>query len=311
MRINRFIEYRRVLWFSAEIDLEAHIRELRDGLPNSTDRIVVFPDGSSVMGVEISDQGRSGVFLHCVRYVEQQAVGVVPMVPAETATLSELRPRNDENFLNSDFFALIAGDHVISLNAGRSAGALHKYLLQLFQRANRPDSWTQFDIVRIADINGLRRIEAGGGVQKVQMDLAIEEASAGVMRDEAASPTMIQRLRRPLVQMMQSLVRADGKAAGAAQSRKGTMRVTISVPGGDLEVAKSGLDGIAEQIVADEDAEDFVILLRSGESIKPGEIAVKKKVSVVRSANTVLPGEVREEMLRYLAELRQARQTEI
>ncbi|PKP71840.1 MAG: hypothetical protein CVT82_00265 [Alphaproteobacteria bacterium HGW-Alphaproteobacteria-4] len=263
------------------------------------------------MGAEISDQGRSGVFLHCARYVEQQAVGVVPMAPAETVTLTERYPGNDENFLNSDFFALVSGDHVITLNAGRSAGALHRYLHQLFQRAKCPESWTQFDIVRIADINGLRRIDAGGGVEKVQLDLAIEEASAGVVRDEAANPTMVQRLRRPLVQMLQSLVRADGKAAGAAQSRKGTMRVMISVPGRDLEVAKSGLDGIAEQIVADEEAEDYVIWLRSGESIKPGEIAVKKKVSVVRSANTVQPGEVREEMLRYLAELRQARQTEI
>jgi hypothetical protein len=89
-----------------------------------------------------------------------------------------------------------------------------------------------------------------------------------------------------------------------------TMRLSIKVPNGDFAAAKDGLTSIAEDVVADEHADDYVILLRNGETIKPGEIAVKKLVSLRRSANSFRSDDVLREMTAYLGELQRSGQTE-
>lgn len=228
------------------------------------------------------------------------------MLPAMNVALAERQPDRDENFLNSDFSALVCGNNVITYHAGRNAGSLCNYLHGLFRAAALPNEATMFDLVRMANVDQLRKIDAAGGVSSIQLDLGIEEAAAALLQDQGARPGTFGRLTQQMVDVVDCLLRAVPAGPGLAESGRGKVRLSISVPDGDVVPAKDAISSVAAEIVEDEDADDFVITLRNGDTIKHGEISTKKLVSLHRAANSVNRDEVWEEMVTFLRELRRA-----
>lgn len=86
------------------------------------------------------------------------------------------------------------------------------------------------------------------------------------------------------------------------------MRLQISVPDGDLESVKAAATRIGLEIADDEDAADFVLKLRDGGYVKPNAIAVRKLVTLSRSANSFQSEGVRREMEIYMGELQMSGQ---
>ncbi len=300
--VSRFIEYRRSRWFTTEENLETLLRTAWRELPNNTDRVIERPDGTSVMGLDMKDYGKLGIALHCARYIERQSVGVVNMMEKNAADLTERPPGNAENFLNSDFMAIISGNHVITLNAGQNAASLRFYLQELFRQAELPDEAGRFEIVRIADADQLKRIEAIGA-KSIGLNVSIDKATASTVGEGASRRTVFSNLLEPLTNLVDGLVGRDDKTSQIGSSQKGTLKISINIPKGDLEAARSGLDGVAEALVQDDEAEEFVIFLRNGELIRPGEIAVRKSVRLERYSNTVNKNDVWAEMASYMDEL--------
>ncbi|APG47412.1 MULTISPECIES: hypothetical protein [Phaeobacter] len=234
------------------------------------------------------------------------------MIDQQTTRLSERAPGNQENYLYRDFLGFVRGNHVISFNAASNAASLRGYLQGLFRLAGLHENAGKFDLVRRASANQIARISAGGGVESVQLDLSIEDATRQVIEENlrAQQPWTAKRLLDPIAGMVQDLLVADQKASDLGRSRKGNLRLSINVPKGDLHPAKEGLDGVAEILVEDEDADDYVIRLRNGDSINPSEMAIKKRIRIDRYANTVDTDSVVMEMRQYMVELFQSGQLE-
>lgn len=311
-KVYRFLEYRKALWFARSYDLETLIRAALRVLPNSRDRVVDRSDGTSDMGARIVHYPGEGVILHCTRYVDGQPAGVVPMADQQIARVSERLPGNQENFLHRDFLGFVRGDHVITFNAANNGASLRSYLQGLFRLAGLDDNAGMFDLVRRASADQIARIAAAGGVERVEMDLSIEEATRQLVVDRAQTRQTwsAKRFLDPIAGIVQDLVRSDEKASDLGRSQKGNMRLSISVPKGDLLPAKEGLDGVAEILVEDEDAADYVIRLRDGNSIKPSEMAIRRRIRIERYANTVDTDDLIQEMRDYMTELHRTGQLE-
>lgn len=311
MKATRFLDYRQALWLGDdEEDLEQIVRAVWAKLPQSEMRVVGRADGSCVMGFSLEKHGRkAGISIHCVKYTDRQEVGLVPMSGGEAPVLGSLAPTKEENFLDRDFFLFVRGNHVISLNAAKGAAMARTFLHGLISQAGRPHSATQFDLVQIASSSSARRIKAAGGVASIQLDLAIEEATADVLADEAEPQTAYQKIVSGLSHIVDSLSRSQ-KTERFADSGGGKLRLQISVPDGDLEAVKKAATRIGLDIADDEDAEDFVLVLRNGEQIKRNSISVRKLVSLERSANSFHPAHVRHEMAMYMDELHASGQLE-
>ncbi len=56
------------------------------------------------------------------------------------------------------------------------------------------------------------------------------------------------------------------------------MKVSINVPKGDLNAAKEGLAQLSEEVVEDEKSESYIIHLGNGDTIKPNEVSVQKRL---------------------------------
>ncbi|EEX16194.1 conserved hypothetical protein [Citreicella sp. SE45] len=304
--VYRFIEYHRVFWFGEGAgNLEEAVRDAYAVLPNSRDRVVERADGASDMGAMFALYEGEGVAIHCTRYVEGQPAGVVSMIAQNQTPVAERAPGNQENFLHRDFIAFIRGDHVVTMNAAQGGASVRAFLHGLFRLAELEEHRSQFGLMKRPALDQIARIEAGGGVESIQLDLSIDEATALAVEDaNPAHPGWnARRILSPLKEMMSDLFMADIPASDVGQSEKGRLRLSISVPQGDLVAAKDGLDGLGELLVEDEDARDYMIRLRNGDQIRPNEMAVKKRVRIERLANTVSTGQVIEEMRTFMQEL--------
>ena len=309
-KVVRFIEYRRAAWFNDGNVLESHFRDFWGRCPKAENRIFVRSDDTAYIANSISDLGGDGIFFQLARYVDGQPIGIIPMIDLPNIALDERRPGNAENYLESAVFVLIKDDHVLSINAGQNAAVARNYLHGVFQNAGLDDEASRFDLVRIARADKIRKIHAAGGVDKIQLDLSIEEATAAYLDEEAQRMTT-NGLSSAVSKIIGYVMHTDHEASKISTSSKGKVRMTLGVPASDRLTAKEGLDAIAQVLVEEEDSDTYVIKLRNGDTIKPSEISAKKRVRIEKYANTLDSAEVISEFKEYLSELRRSGQMEI
>lgn len=307
MAVYRFLEYRTALWVGGPRSLEAELRSASARLGNNTQRIVERADGASVMGLRIEDTRTLGMLVHCARYVNDQPTSVVSMVEQPTAMLGQRRPGNAENFVQSDFMAAIQGNHVVSLNAGQKAASLRDYLRGLFRLASLPEETGMFDLVRMANIDVAQKIRASGGVASLEVDLALQEAAYAWLQDRrqrrSRQRSKMDTMRDGMMDLLHDIFSNDRPGQGIAASRKGTVRMVVSVPSGDLRPAKESLDQTTLELLGDDEETGYVVRLRNGDTIRPEEASLRKRIRLEREGNSVNALAARDEILRYMSEL--------
>ncbi len=301
-KVGRTLEYRRVRWLAPGHSLEALLRQAWGQLPTQNDRTVIKTDGSSVCGVRARNYEGGGFAIQCAKYTANQSIGVLSMVPVPDAEIGERHPDAEENFLNADFMAFFHGNHVIAMNAGRNAAALANYLRGLLGAAGLPNHTTQFELARVGDLNALAMIE-NVGVKTVELSVDIAEATAVELVDGAGPDTMWNRAKRAAASTLGALIAQDDQLAHIREAEAGRVTVSINIKKGDLLAAKAGLDHLGQEVAEDEDASDFLIKLRDGQTIRPDEVAVRKRVSIDAVANSVSADETWTKMRHYMEEL--------
>ncbi|MEQ1938221.1 hypothetical protein ABMA46_08200 [Mesorhizobium sp. CN5-321] len=231
------------------------------------------------------------------------------MAPVADAEVGERAPEAEENFLSADFMALVRGNHVVAMNAGRNAATLGNYLRGLFVAAGLPDHATQFELARVGNLNTLAMIETIG-VKTVELHVDIAEATAVELVDGVPADSLWGRARQAAASTLGAIIAQDEQLAHLREAEMGTVTVSINIKKGDLLVAKNSLDHLGQEVAADEEADDFLIQLRDGQTIRPDEIAVRKRVRIEAVANSVSADEAWAMMRQYMQELAASGQLE-
>lgn len=308
-RQTKTLEYRRARFLKDTQNLEHLVRQAWGQLETQEERAITFGDDRFSCGLMARDYNGNGFAIHCGRYTDGQGVGTISTVPAREVEVVEQAPARGENFLNSDFMALIRGNHVICMNCGRNAGSLRIYLQQLFLKAGLPDASRQFELVRIGSPNKLAIIEAVG-VKSIDLEVDISEATASEVIEGDGGGGMWQAIKQNFGGAFAAVTARDESVERLQSAELGTMKVSINVPKGDLDAAKHGLDDFATEVLEDEEADAFVIHLRNGTTIKPKEISVRKQVNLEAAANSVSIFQAWNAMKEYMGELKENGQLE-
>lgn len=291
-------------------DLEQLVRQAWQQFATQAERTITFSDDRSTCGLSSRDYLGNGFAVHCGRFTDGQGVGTIPTVPAPAVEVAERQPEPGENFLNSDLMAIVRGNHVISINAGRNGGSLRIYFQQLFRKANFPDPTRQFELARVGSPDKLAIIEEFG-VKSVDLEVDISEAAAVELVDGEAAGSYWSSIKCSIGGAFNALTAKDEAVEQLRLAEKGSVKMTINVPKGDLESARHGLDEFAEEVLEDEEADGFVIHLRNGGgAIRPNEVAVRKQVRLETAANTVSVHQAWDAMNTYMGELEESGQLE-
>ena len=264
---TKTLEYRRARFLGNEQELELLVRQAWEQCLTQADRTITFSDGRSTCGLRARDCDAAGFAVHCGRYMDGQAVGTIPTLPAPEVDVKERPPEPGENFLNSDIMALIRGNHVICMNCGKNAGALRIFFQGLFRRAGFDDATSEFELVRISSPDKVAAIQAVG-VKSIDLKVDISEAAAEDLSDGYAGDGFWANIQRKFDGALAAITSKDKALEQLRHGEKGTLKVSINIPNGDLTAAKEALDEFAEEIVGDDEADAFVIHLRDNTTIK-------------------------------------------
>lgn len=301
---TKTLEYRRTRFFTNEQGpkpLQALVEEAWEKLETQEKRSVTFRDSQSICGLR-SRKNLSGFAIHCGRYTDGQSVATISMKPASQASVGERPPEKDENFLSADFMALIRDNHVICMNCGRNAGSLRRYLHELFRKAGFSDDLCEFKLVLVANPGALMRLNKFG-VKAVEIPFTIKEITADKLERSVRTGDRAYGWIKQVFASIGDIVLKDPGIEGLKKSQKGRARLIINVPKGDLELAKDGLNNLGMDMVEDEEAEDYIIHLHGGGIIKPGQMSVKKKISIRSRASSVEVEGAWKAMENYIDEL--------
>lgn len=308
-QVYKTLEYRRARFNVAGQDLEALLRQAWARFPTQIARAVTRRDGVATTALKSRDFGAAGFALQCARFVDGQGVGTIPMSPVASADLGERPPVAGENYLNTGFFGLVRSNHVVCLDCGRNGGALRNYLAELFRQAGFPAAAQQFELIRVGSPDKLAIIQRVG-VKKIDLSVGIASATAEEVLEPDAGGGFLRRARGYIGEAIRGITALDQDLEQLRESEQGMVTVSINVKEGDLAAAKDGLDHLASEIVEDEDAEAFVIHLRDGNTIRPDQVAVSKRLRIEAHANSVSPVQAWNAMNDYMMELERVGQFE-
>lgn len=308
-QIAKTLEYRRARFNVAGQNLEQLTRQAWGQFATHVDRAVNGSNHSTIAGMRARDGGADGFFLHGARFNDGQGVGTIPMIPAAEVDLGERHPNAGENFVNSDFLALIRGNHIICLNCGRNGGALRGYLSALFKKAGLPADAQQFALVRVGNPKNLAVIEAVG-VKSIDLRVSIAEATADEIIDGSAAGGTWKNAVKNIGEAFLGLTEKDAELRQLREAEQGSVTVSINVDKRDVTSAPDGLDHFASEFVEDEEAEGYVIHLRDNTKITPHEITVRKPVKLEAHANSVSVVQAWDALSEFMSELTENGQLE-
>jgi hypothetical protein len=253
------------------------------------------------MGIASRDYGKDGFAIHCALFVDKQGVGTIPMEDKVSAVLGERKPREDENFLITDIFAMVSGNDITTINASMNAAKLRTFLYKLFEKAKLGADASKFDIIRRADIDKLKLIEKRG-VEEIDLVSSISEATLARIKELSAKDDWLSKAKSSLLKAVRAIAEKDKESSTLLDAEDGRVRLSIRVPNGDLQKAKNGLKALADEFVGDSDEDGFIIRLHGGEEIKASEIAIRRKVSIEKHANTVQTESAWSHLRKYVIE---------
>ena len=156
--------------------------------------------------------------------------------------------------------------------------------------------------MRIANPDKVAIIEAVG-VKRVDLKIDIAEATAAELIDGTGGGDVWNNITDSLAKAFQAIPSQDETVEQIRQAEKGTMKVSINVPKGNLNAAKEGLAQLSEEVVEDEKSESCLIHLGNGDTIKLKEVSICKQVKLEAAANSVSVFQAWEAMQEYIGEL--------
>ena len=156
--------------------------------------------------------------------------------------------------------------------------------------------------MRIANPDKVAIIEAVG-VKRVDLEIDIAKATAAELIDGTGGGGVWNNITDSLAKTFQAIPGQDEAVEQIRQAEKGTMKVSINVPKGNLNAAKEGLAQLSEEVVEDEKSESCLIHLGNGDTIKLKEVSICKQVKLEAAANSVSVFQAWEAMQEYIGEL--------
>ena len=277
-RRDKTLSYRRAEWVNANpasINLAQCIKQATDTLKSIDDRTIVRENGQHVKLLKIKADRQGGLSLHISIETPGESASVVPTVHAtETVDVSTAAPPPNTEFMDGDAFIYINGDHVCLCSTIIRDGAITYFLCELFAKADLRKDATMFALMKVADIDKVKLLNAQG-VKEIQLRSTLFEASAHFHKRKNQTAGIIGATAKQI----KSVLKKDHDVNNDAIRVILTLRTDGRSRG--LQLGEERIEALAVDLLKNQEHDDdFIIVTKSGQRIGPHEIYMKATVSI-------------------------------
>lgn len=272
---------------------------------NTEERDCPFYD-RQMQGIDFGDWGSDGLGLHISTYSPGQSQSTIP-VPGKVSkgAVATHNPPQNRNFLRSDLFMLLDGNHVLLLPNGAREGAALHFMRFMLRKMNEKQVANSLELKKIARIDKYKQIESVG-VRAIKLNSALYDATVGYESGKNIKSDFVKSLadviktrfgrERTFKEITENenlhvdiQVRFDGREANRRENK--------AVDGFGVN-GKQHLRQLA--ISAIQEAEEgFEIILNDGTSLTSEEVRVRASVKLPEKGNSVTAEHAWEALTQY------------
>ncbi len=282
---DKTISYRRAEWLSGEPSnhLAGYIKLAATKLLDVSQRTVARDNGQIMSLTSLHPDRHGGYYLHITADTPDEAASIIPKSRTGTDEIHvETSPPPDgADYLDGDAFVYARHNDVCLCGTAMQDSTIRHFLYGFFRAAKLADVASQFDLLKIANINAVKFLQKHG-VKEIDLRTALFSATTKYHQRKGKAHNLlggVAKLIRPLYSTPHDVtedalhvvltVKTDGRGKGL---RLGEKRITA----------------VATDLVQhQEDGDDFVIVTKTGQRISPTEIFMKTTVSVKGKGKSV------------------------
>lgn len=299
LKQSKTINYFRIE-FKAQIgtSMEALLAKAHAALPNVDDRIFLS-GGQEFKGCHVLQTEEDGHYVHVTAVTPgEQASGVPNKTDVCEIDVQLIDPPVNGNYMDSDMFFLIKGNHMLFSSSGMSVSKAKDYIKALLEKTGNTDENFKFSIQKMANTDKLRLIRQG--VSEVSLGCAISPATFQYEERRSVSAFLMGSV----LDGFRAFFAKDPRLKDIAEQENVTAEVIFKFnrarKGG--ENGKARMLALSEKLIAEDD-DGFKIKTYSGEKISHEEVCIKKGIKLEKFGKSVHYKDVWDAMKEYLSEL--------
>jgi hypothetical protein len=275
---EKTVSYRRAEWLNDEpssVNLGMCIKQAADKLKTVDERTIVRANGQHVRLVSLKPS-KGGHLLHFTADTPGEAASIVPKkaIAADEIHVGIAAPPADAEFMDGDAFLYVNRNDVCFCATGLRDSTVRLVLQDFFKLSGIRKDATQFDLLKIADVNKVKLLQSQG-VAEIELRSTLSEATVNYNR----------RKHQP-----QSIVGAAAKHARAVLGKEhdvtnDALRVMLVIRMDrrrkGITLGEKRLKTLATNIIQNqEDDDEYTIVTKGGQRIGPKEILMRSTVMI-------------------------------
>lgn len=275
---EKTVSYRRAEWLNDDptsLNLGMCLKQATDKLKTVDERVIVRPNGQYVRLASLKPS-RGGFFLHFTADTPGEAASIVPKksIAMDEIQVSTAAPPVDAEFMDGDAFLYVNGNDVCFCATVLRDSTIRQVLQDFFTLAAIRKDATQFDLIKIADINKVKLLQSQG-VAEIELRSTLSLATVSFNRRKHQPQGVIGAAAKQLKAIFGSehdvnsdalrvmlVIRSDKRRKGIALGEKRLKMLATNV------------------INHQEDDDEYIIVTKGGQRIGPKEILMRSTVMI-------------------------------
>jgi len=299
---QKVLTYRRAEYLYPQpegMTLQHYLVQAHSQFPNIDQRRISLFGRPELEGRNFSAK-KSLFLLHIAAYTPGEQASVVSKLQGvKGGDVETTPPPSDCEFMDGDIMALVSGNHVILCSSNLHERSAETYMTTIIERANINENAAKFSLSKVAKTDKVELIKRQG-VKSISLDANLYNATL----EYSERKTLSKKISGNLGGVLSSIFGKDTEGIDLEFAQNLSVRVILS-----LDQKKRGpvitgqkLNSVASEMLDDND-EGFSITTKGGETIRPNDVVLRKKIKLPRHGKTVYCSSAWDAMETYLSEL--------
>jgi hypothetical protein len=302
--VRKMLGYRRAMWLGDDLpsaDFERFVRQALTKLTTIASTAITRDSGQVLSCLSRELRPKGGVFLHVTAMTPGSEASVISRSGMDSSSgmdVGTLSAPDGSEFMNGDVFLFVRKDNVCVCANAIHDGTIRNYFHNLFQKAQLNELSTKFDLVSVANLERVKFIH-DHGIKSITLNAALFKASNDLARNS-------RRTRGGPGAVAKFLTAMFGKENDITNDSI-VVKLTLETDGRvrkHIKLGEQRLEHWAVDLVTHEEPGDnYVIVTKDKQVIKPDELKVQKLCSVLVKGNSVDREDAWKELLDFYADL--------
>jgi hypothetical protein len=222
---------------------------------------------------------------------------------AKSRDTSQESPPHDHNFLESDIFFVLSGNHLVLCPSGARESVALSYINYILRKVGEDKLTTRFSIESVANIDKVKLLQSEG-VKKIALNASLYEATMDYTERTTTKMTLLNGIAEEFVALFAEDKNHKLREIGELENLSVKVEISFDARKRGGEIGRERLEATASKLLGEDESEGFTIVTSDGKKLTANEVRINQKVSLPTHGSSVSRHEAWSSLAGYLEDLK-------